>query len=148
MRRISSSLTWWYKKVFPAVWFGFLGFWTLAWIPGVVSGRVPALTLVGPPAMAIFGYALMRWLIFPLVDEVWIENNDLIVRNHGQEDRFPAANILNVESQVFANPERVVLTLREPCRFGGEILFVPPFRLIHVSRHPIAEELMHLAHSR
>lgn len=146
MRRISSRLTWWHKKAFPAIWFGFLGLFTIAWLPGVILQRVPAPTLLIPLGMAAFGYVLMRWLIFPLVDEVWIEDNEIIVRNRGQEERFPITNIMNVEASLFTNPEQVVLTLKEPCGFGRKIVFSPPMRWLHIGRHPIAKELIGLAH--
>ena len=85
MRRISSRLTWWNKKVFPVFWFGFLGLFALAWIPAVIQQQVPAPTLLIPIGMAAFGYVLMRWLVFSLMDEMWIDENDVVVRNHGRE---------------------------------------------------------------
>jgi hypothetical protein len=88
----------------------------------------------------------MRLLVFPLVDEVWIEDNQIIVRNRGAEERFPITNIMSVETPLFLNPERVVLTLKEPCGFGREIVFTPSLRWWHFSRHPIAEELIRRAH--
>ena len=102
-----------------------------------------AIALLG---MAAFGYFLMRWLVFPLADEVLIEDDEIIVKNRGQEDRFPITNIMNVEASLFVNPERVVLMLKEPCGFGREIVFSPPTRWLHFSRHPIAEELIRRAH--
>jgi hypothetical protein len=99
-----------------------------------------------PLGMAVFGYVLMRWLVFSLVDEVWIDGDDLVVRNQDDEDRFPITNIVNVDSSGMTNPERVVLTLRTPSRFGQEIAFSPPMRLWPFARHPLATELIRLAH--
>jgi hypothetical protein len=104
MRKISSRWTWWHKKAFPVVWFGFLGIFTVAWIPGVVRQRVPAPTLLIPLAMMVFGYVLMRLLIFGLVDEVWLDDDHLIVRNREDEDRFPITNIVNVELLIHDEP--------------------------------------------
>jgi hypothetical protein len=146
MRRISSTWTWWYKKAFPVIWFGFLGLFTLVWIPGVVQQQVSPATLLIPLGMAAFGYLVMRRLVFSLVDEVWIENDDIVVRNGDQEDRFPITHIINVEAPLFVNPERIVLTLSEPCLFGREIAFSPPYRWWPLSRHPLAEELIRRAH--
>lgn len=146
MRRISSSLTWWHKKGFPAFWFGFLALFTVIWIPGIFLQQVPAPTLLVPVGMAVFGYLLMRWLVFPLLDEVWLEGDQIVVRNRGEEDRFPIANIINVQAELFVNPERIVLMLKEPCKFGREIVFSPPFRWWHLRRHPLADELMRRVH--
>jgi hypothetical protein len=145
MRRISSKWTWWYKKAFPLFWFGFLGLFTIGWSFGVIQQKVPAPTLLLPLVMAAIGYVLMKWLLFPLVDEVWIDQNEIVVWNSGQEGRFPITNIINVEDSQFMNPERVTLTLKEPCALGSEIVFLPPLRLLHFTRHPIAQELIQLA---
>jgi hypothetical protein len=148
MRRISSSLTWWHKKAFPVFWFGFLGVWTSAWTVGVIRGEAePAGLLVGA-FLAALGYFLMRFLIFPLADEVFIDNDEIVVRNRSREDRFPILNIINVESSQFVNPERVTLMLRHPCIFGSEIAFEPGFRWWRFGRHPIAEELIRRIHHR
>ncbi len=146
LRRISSRWTWWHKNAFPMIFFGFLGLFTLAWMVGVIQQQVPAPPLLIPLGMAAFGYVLMRWLVFPLADEVWIDSEDIVVRNSGQEERFPITNVLNVESQLFTNPERVILTLKQPCGLGREIVFSPPQRWWRLSRHPIAEELIRRAH--
>src|SRR5262249_47802445 len=78
MRRISSKWTWWHKRAFPAICFGFLAVFSVVWILLVVQQQVPAGALLIPPALAAFGYLLMRWLVFPLMDEVWIENDHIV----------------------------------------------------------------------
>jgi hypothetical protein len=115
-------------------------------ILGVVQQRVPADMLLLPLGMAVFGYLLMRWIrIFSIADEVWLDGERIIVRNGEQEDEFPVSNILEVKSSTLVNPERIVLTLSEPCAFGQEIVFLPPFRVWHFTRHPLAGELTRLA---
>lgn len=139
-------MTWWHKRAGPTIWFGVLGLFTLAGIAGVIGGDVPAPAALIPPGMAAFGYFIFRWFIFPLVDAVFIDGDEMIVRNRGQEERFPINRIINVDSSIFINPERIVLTLKEPCGFGREIVFSPPHRWWPFGRHPIAEELMRRAH--
>jgi hypothetical protein len=146
MQRISSSWTWWHKKAFPVLWFGFLGVFTMGWIPGVVRQEVPAATLLIPLSMSIFGYVLFRALVFGLVDEVWIDDDHLVVRNRGAEDRFPITNIVNVDGSFMTNPERITLTLRAPSQFGNEIAFSPPHRWWPFGRHPVAKDLIRRAH--
>jgi hypothetical protein len=146
MRKISSKSTWWNKKAFPAMWFGFLGVFMCVLIPGVTQGQAPAFLLLWPLGLAVFGYVLMRELVFSLMDEVWIDGDDIVVRNRGEEDRFPISNIVNVDCSVMTNPERIVLTLRTPSEFGQEIVFSPLSRWWPFSRHPLATELIRLAH--
>src|SRR5436305_1875584 len=127
MERLSSAWTWWHKTAFPRLWFGFLGLSALVLIPAVVQQRVPPETLLIPVGMAAFGYALMRWLrVFALADEVWLDGDQVVVRDRGDEDRFPLSRIDRVSATVLTNPERITLSLREPCRFGREVVFVPP----------------------
>jgi len=149
MRKISTSLTWWHKRAFPAIMFGFLGVWTLAVLPAVINGQIPVLFLLAPFGMAIYGYILMRWLVFSLVDEVLIDEESIVVRNNGDEDRFPITNIINARASLFTSPEQIVLTLREPCRFGEKIVFSPELRWrMPYTPHPFADELMRRAHHR
>lgn len=151
MRRISSKWTWWWKSVFPALWYGFLIFATVA---SLIGAKAPG-NQANPPiplllaifvGMGVFGYVLTRWLIFPLMDEVYLADDHLLVRNRGEEDTIPLDNVVNVEGSVMMSPERITLTLREPSRFGREIIFCPPFRWWTLTRHPLADELMRLVH--
>src|SRR5437763_1307724 len=129
MRRISSTLTWWFKRAFPIYMFRFLALFELIAILGALAQQpVPVPFLLVPVVMAVFGYLMMRWLVFPLVDEVYLADDEVIVRNRGEETSFPVTNIINVESSRMTSPERITLTLREPCSFGQEIAFCPPFR--------------------
>jgi hypothetical protein len=146
MRRISSRLTWWYKKAFPTFWFGFIGVVTVSFIPSIIDGRVTAETLLIPLVMVAFGYLLMRWLVFPLMDEVWIENGDLVVGNRGEVDRFPISNVVDVEGSYMTYPEHIGLTLAAPSRFGKVIRFSPPFRWLGFGTHPLAQELIDRSH--
>lgn len=77
MQRISSRQTWWYKKGFPTLWFGFLGLFSLAWLTGVIQQQVPAPTILIPVGMAVFGYVFMRWWVLPIVDEVWMQDEEM-----------------------------------------------------------------------
>jgi hypothetical protein len=146
MRKLSTSLTFINKHVFPVLWFGILGLVEIVAVVGILIQNAPIASAIVPLAMMLFGYEIMKWLIFDLMDEVYLDGGTMIVRNSGDEDRFPVTNILNVSSTLMTNPERITLTLREPCRFGREITFSPlatwwPFR-----RNPIAAELIELAH--
>jgi len=142
MRLISTIWTGWYKRVIPLSSLGFLGLFVLLMIPGLVRQELPAATLLIPLGIAAWGYILMRLLrIFTFADEVWLDGENLIVRNGGREDRLPMSQILSAKSSFWCNPERIVLTLGEPRLFGREVVFAPPFRLWRFTPHPLAEEL-------
>ena len=132
--------------MFPVAWFGFLSVFTLFAIADAWQKAAPPFAVLIPIAMMVFGYFLMKSLIFDLVDEVYLQNDTIIVRNCGDEDRFPVTNILNVSASQMTNPERITLLLRTPCKFGDKITFSPPTRWWRFSDNPIAEELIRLAH--
>jgi hypothetical protein len=135
-------MTFWYRRVFPVFWFGFLVLWTM--FAMLLSGRdrPPLVVLFVPAFMALFGYFLMRRLVFPLADEVFLDEDEVIVRKNGKEIRFGVRQIMNVDSSMMTSPECITLTLREPSELGREIAFSPKYRFHLFSRHPIAEELI------
>ena len=85
MRKISSSSTVFYKYVFPVIWFGGCGLLLiLAALPAVIQNQAPVFILLPPVGMIVFGYILMRALIFDLVDDVFLNGEEIIVRNFGE----------------------------------------------------------------
>ena len=125
--------------------FGLLAFCFLATIITMISdGRaellLPLFIMAG---MAVFGFFTMKKQLFDLVDKVWDDGDTLVIRNKGKEERIVLSNIMSVSGTRFTGPERITLTLREPCSFGKEIAFLPPFRrLPFFTRHPLVRELI------
>ena len=128
MKIISSKGTFYYKRIFPAVWFGFLVIFILLAFIGGAFDRGPKLPLIIVPlAMAVFGYFIMKKLVFDLMDEVIDEGSFyVLVKNKNTEERIDYQNIKNISYTVMTNPNRVTLSLRSPCRFGKEVSFSPP----------------------
>jgi len=101
---------------------------------------LPAILI--PLIMIVFGYAIMKWLVFDLVDEVWDDGTELIVRNRGHERRIALANVINVNYQGMVNPPRITLFLRQPTEFGTEISFLTPFCFFPFQTPTIAKDLI------
>src|SRR4051794_18135324 len=122
MRRISSQATFFYKRLFPVIWFGLLAAFVVGSLSYLWTGGSadPAqwFFLVVPIGMAAVGYVIMRKMIFDMVDEVLDAGNALVIRNGGQEDRIALADIMNVGYAMMTNPPPITLTLRRPSRFG------------------------------
>jgi hypothetical protein len=116
------------------MWFGFLAVFFIVSIIGLLAkAQIPIAFLILPVAMGIFGYFLMRALVFDLMDEVWDEGSSLLIKNGGIEERISLRNIKNISYTTFTNPNRVTLSLRVPGQFGSEVSFCPlaswiPFR--------------------
>jgi hypothetical protein len=145
MRRISSKLTFYYKRIFPAIWFGFLAIFLIIGLGSLKARQTPWPFLIMPIVMAVFGFFIMKKLIFGLADEVWETNDHLVVKNKGVEERILFSDIQHVNCSTMINPSRITLTLRMPSRLGSEITFSPLTRfgfLSNFSIHPIATELI------
>ena len=144
MRRISSRMTFFNKRVFPALWFGFLILFIA--VPFVSSASrnapPPFPFLIFPAVMTIFGYFIMKKLVFDLVDEVWDDGDSLVIKNRGDQERIALSDIKNVSYSMMMNPPRVTLSLRRPTAFGDEITFGTPVRFVPLSTSPIIKDLI------
>ena len=144
MRRISSKWTFFYKSVFPIFWFGFIIlFLVVALFVPMRSGQSPPIpALIVPAIMFVVGFFLMKKFVFDLADEVWEDNGVLIVKNRGQEQRIALRDIKNVSYSPMMSPPRVVLSLRRPTGFGGQIAFCAPVRFVPFATSPIVDDLI------
>jgi len=147
MKRISSGMTRFHKKVFPVFWFGCLAIFVAG---GTLAGglRTEPMFLLVPGVMAVFGFFLMKKLVWDLVDVVFDYGDYLLVRNRDAEERIMLSDIMNVSSSTFMNPPRVTLKLVRPSKFGREIAFSPAmkFTLNPFAKNEIAEDLIDRAY--
>jgi hypothetical protein len=143
MTKISSKYTFLTKKGFPLLWFGVLAFIILQMVMTGTFKKDP-MSLIGPCLMAVFGFFLMKKLVWDLVDEAYDCGNYLLVKNRGEEDRVPLSNIMNVSASTNMNPQRITLRLVKPGKFGGEISFSPAvsFTLNPFAKNKVAEDLI------
>jgi hypothetical protein len=92
--------------------------------------------------MMVFGYFVMKKLIFDLVDNVMDLDDTLLVKNGNQEDRIALSDIVNVNYSPVVNPPRVVLSLRKPSKFGAQIAFCAPVRFVPFAPSPVIDALI------
>jgi hypothetical protein len=144
MRRISSRMTFFYKRVLPAIWFGFLIlFIGVPLVSSTSRNATPPLPFfIMPTMMIVIGYFVMKKLVFDLVDEVWDHGDSLVIKNRGEEQRVDFSDIKNVSYSPFINPPRVTLSLRHPTVFGDEIAFNAPMRIVPFSTSPLIRDLI------
>lgn len=142
MKRISSRATVFYKWLFPMFWFGFLVLFASTAFRS--PDGVPWFGLGVPLVMAVLGFFVFRTLVWSLADEVLDGGDYLLVRRAGEQERIPLSNIINVNSAVQSNPQRIVLKLARPGRFGDEVAFSPvtTFSLNPLAKNAVAEDLM------
>lgn len=143
MKKISSKYTYFYKVVFPVFWFGFL---TIFLVIGVVGGAAEEspMFLIVPIAMGIFGYFLMKKIVWDLMDEVIDHGDYLTVKYRGKVDTVNLENIMNVSETTNQNPSRITLRLRSRGKFGDEISFSPvsEFSINPFKKSSVGEDLI------
>lgn len=140
MRLISCRSFFPYRRIYfilPVM----IGLVSLALIPDVLAGEIPWYFPILLLAVGILFFIGLHVMYFELMDAVWDDGQELLVRRGKMEERFPVSNIESVSSSRMTNPDRVTLSLHTPCRFGSEISFAPPFRFFRFTAHPIAQEL-------
>ena len=144
MTQISSRMTFFYKRVFPIFWFGFLtlfmiGPTAVAWS----SGQAPQpMFFIMPIIMMVVGYAIMKKMVFNLVDQVFDVGDALLVKNGSQQEQIPLADITNISYVQMMNPPQVTLSLRQPTSFGDKVTFCAPTRLIPFATSPVIDDLI------
>jgi hypothetical protein len=144
MRRISSRWTFFYKRIFPIIWFGFLAVFIVVSLFTTTHADTTAIFpfVMIPLIMMGFGFYIMRKLVFDLVDEVWDDGDALVVKNSGQEQRIALADIKNVNYSPWVNPPRVTLSLRRPSVFGDRVTFCAPVRIMPLTANPRINDLI------
>ena len=86
MTKISSGFTFINKKLFPSLWFGFLAIFVVITIL-IGAAKSDPVFIIGPAVMAVFGFILMKKLVWDLVDEVYDCGDFLLIKNRGEEER-------------------------------------------------------------
>ncbi|MGH8157142.1 MAG: hypothetical protein ACREPQ_03405 [Rhodanobacter sp.] len=151
MRRLSSSYTYFYKRIFPLLWFGFLLVFVAIQLWAIQHARTsvqPAQILpfvLMPLLMAGVGFFIYRKLIHDLADEVWLDGDWLVVKNRGERRRVALADVMNVNASTMSNPRRITVLLRTDSRLGRTFSFMPasPRRFMSAFQpDPIATELI------
>lgn len=82
--------------------------------------------------------AACRYCFSDLMDDVWVEKEDFIVRLGKKTTRFPIRNVIEASASVWSTPQVIVLKLESPCLFGDEISFLPEWPR-YFSTHPVIE---------
>ncbi len=142
MKKLTSENTFFYKKVFPSIWFGFLAFFSIIFLYiSDDNGPGPVFIMV-PVFMAVFGFFLMKLLVFDLIDEVYDDGDTLLFRNSGKEVRVNLSDIKNVSYQTMLKPPKVTLSLRHETDLGTELSFSPPKNLRPFKKNQDIEELI------
>ena len=143
MKKISSGTTFFTKKLFPLIWFGFLAFMVVESISGGWFEEDP-MVVAGPLIMAAFGFVLFKYRLWNLADAVYDRGDHLLIRSGSREDKLFLDNIVGVSVSSFSNPTRITLHLSGTEKFEDQVAFIPITRFSWnpFQTNPIAKDLM------
>ena len=143
MKRLTSRVTYYQKKIFPSFWFGLLGlFVCVALVTGAVNISLGLILILVPAFRAAIGYVIMKKLVFYLIDEVYDEGETLLFREKGKEVRVSLADIKNVSYSWRMSPPRVTLSICYMTELGDELTFSPTASFIPFRKNKDIEELI------
>ena len=145
MRPVSSKMTFFYKRVFPVIWFGvllLLFVFGLSSLFGLFSAPPSLPFLIVVLLMAVFGYWFMKKVMFNLADGVLDAGDALVVRSGGQEERIALSDIKNVNYSPYMYPPQVTLSVRRRTVFGDTITFCAPVSMMPLWSSPVILDLI------
>ena len=129
MTLLSSTLTSFYKRTFPALFFGLTIFVPVVFaIVQLLSGRSLSLPLlIGPFAFGGLGFFILRHFVRDVADEVYDTGETLVVHRHGRVTEIPIAQIESALYRAAHPSTRVQLRLRTPsAELGRTFSFIAP----------------------
>jgi hypothetical protein len=144
---LSSSVTFIYKFVFPAIWISIGGFLLFVTIEGIHRTTFPdtatSLLIVVP---WLLGAVFLLQLATPVL-RVELRDGRLYASNYRREIEIPRSDIVSVTQNVWVNVRPITLHLRNETPFGRRIRFIPPGRVIFAfwKEDPLVDELRELA---
>lgn len=146
MEELTGGSTFFSKRVFPALWFGFLGFIAVEHVVQVAKGvgQWSWSGFAGTAALSRGGLGVMSAWVFDLADHVYDAGDHLIVQRGKREVRISFAEIVSVSETYLMNPPRITLRLRDSGVFGREVVFSPRFPMpwSPFRNGPIAKDLI------
>jgi hypothetical protein len=145
--QLSSSVTFIYKFVFPAIWTMIGGILLFVTIEGIHRTTLPdtatSFLIVVP---WLLGAAFLLWFSAPIV-RVELRDGRLYASNYRREIEIQRGDIVGVTQNVWVNVRPITLHLRNETPFGKRIRFIPPGRVIFAfwKEDPLVDKLRELA---
>ena len=144
MRRISSKTTFFYKRIFPVLWFGAIGCLglNLTFPPSRPGTASIALLILIP----VLSYIVIKIFIFDLIDEVYDEGSSILFKNSGKEVRVSIKDIENVSYfsviNLFMGPLVVTASIGHKTELGNKLRFIVQKSSASLTKNRDIEELI------
>ena len=98
--------------------------------------------VIMPLILAVFGFLLMRALIFDNSDEAFDCGDHIVLRFGKVNKSILIRDIAKISYNTFTNPQRVTLSVRTQSKNLTAFSFAAPTVWIPFSRHPLILDLI------
>jgi predicted PurR-regulated permease PerM len=145
--QLSSSVTFIYKFVFPAIWILIGGFLLFVTVQGIRRTSLPdTLTWLLIVVPWLLGIVFLLWFAAPIL-RVELRDGRIYASNYRREIEIQRSDIASVTQNVWVNVRPITLHLRNETPFGTRIRFIPPGRVIFAfwKEDPLVDKLRELA---
>jgi hypothetical protein len=143
MRKLSSSLTFFEKFIFPII--------------PIVVVIIGAYIIANSSEKSLFEYLFVfAWIIILIVHPiVWgtakkviLSDSKLIISDYFKTDTVDISEVKSVSASYLIIPELIWIQFHNETLFGKNIKFIPPYRAFPVYENKMAQELKELARKR
>ena len=135
MKALSTSMTFFWKFIFPTLWLGGFGLGTIAIISTEGFGGLHM--LLG----WFFGFAFIYYLCFR-AKRVYIDDNYLYLSNYRKQIQVPLENIQYVSENIMLSPRPIFIEFKNETEFGKKIMFIGYTEMfLFFSPHPAVKEI-------
>ncbi len=134
-KRLSTSMTFFWKYIFSTIWLGGFGIVTI--------GAISTLGINGLPFLIalIFGFGLIYYVCIR-AKKVDIDDNFLYVSNFRKNIQVPLENVKNVSDNVLLSPRPIFIEFHNTTEFGKKIMFIGYTEMfLFFSDHPAVKEI-------
>ena len=133
-KRLSTSLTFFWKFVIPSVFFSFFGISFLMMVTKISVGMI---FLVIP-----FLFCLLIYFQLGKLKRVHIDDDFLYVNNFRQSIKIPLKEISGIYENIFFDPRIITVEFKNETEFGRSIKFAAYTRLfLFFTSHPVINEI-------
>ena len=134
-KRLSTSMTFFWKYIFSIIWLGGFGIGAIVAVLTLGTEGLPFLF------MLIFGFVMIYYGSLR-AKKVDIDDNFLYVSNFKKDIQIPLENIKNVSDNVMFSPRPVFIEFKNETEFGKKIMFIGYTEMfLFFSTHPAVKEI-------
>lgn len=143
MTRISSPLTIITKRVIPLMILTLIAI-TLFELGKEFTNKntVSPDAILQVVAFCLFGVLFLYTSVFPFVDEVWENGDELIVKNKGTEEHIKFSEIININCSDGICGARVTVRLRRSSTSEQEVSFYSKRKLLEFRGNSVVNNLI------